>query len=150
MLRAFCVTAAVMACGQAAIAQSADDDDENAAHSAKHIINWLAIPDLTGSGAPALDWLTGGMPDRLLYFTGFDIWRNGLDGYAGVQWSPSHMDRQGFILRLSISDGYDRFVSSTHRYETLTQRFTLQPGYKFKGNTIELQVLAGVEVRPSC
>jgi hypothetical protein len=99
------------------------------------------------SGRSGLDFLTGGMPDRLVYFAGFDIWRNGLGGYTGFQWAPAGIHKDGFILRTQLSDNIDRFTTPTHRYVTEITRGSLMAGLKFSGNHADVQFLAGYEAQ---
>jgi hypothetical protein len=103
------------------------------------------VPVLSGSSG--LDWLTGGMPDRLIYFAGFDLWRNGLGGYAGFQWAPTGIYREGFILRTQFSDNIDRYTTRTQRYVTEITRGSLMAGFKFSGNHADVQFLAGYELQ---
>lgn len=94
---------------------------------------------------PSFDLLTGGLPDRIMYFAGFDLWRCGLAGYTGMQWAPGRLDRDGFILRLIMSDGLERLNADGRRYQTHIFRSAIMPGYKFKRGNLEVQLLAGVD-----
>lgn len=102
-------------------------------------------PVLSSTGG--LDFLTGGMPDRLIYFAGFDLWRNGIGGYAGFQWAPAGINKDGFILRAQLSDNIDRYVTRTQRYVTEITRGSLMAGLKFSRNKAEVQFLVGYEAQ---
>jgi hypothetical protein len=128
-------------------AQDADDldDDTELIEPQKPAWQSFLAPALSRTGG--LDFLTGGMPDRLIYFAGFDLWRNGLGGYAGFQWAPSGIHKDGFILRAQLFDNIDRYTTPTKRYVTEITRGSLMAGLKFSGNHADLQFLAGYEVQ---
>jgi hypothetical protein len=115
-LRALCIAAAVTACGvNHALTQEADDDqDEETSTIEKKASGWSVLFDPVISRKPAFDFLTGGMPDRLLYFTGLDIWRCGFGAYAGMQWAPKGINKDGFILRLFTSEGLERYTTHSN------------------------------------
>ena len=142
--------AALAFCSQVTSAQHADesdDDDDDLELVAPEQPAWktFLVPVLSGTGG--LDFLTGGMPDRLIYFAGFDIWRYGLGGYTGFQWAPDGIYKDGFILRASLSDNIERFATRTHRYTTEIARGSLMAGLKFSGNQADIQFLAGYELQ---
>jgi hypothetical protein len=107
--------------------------------------SWHRIADPIISSTRGLDFLTGGMPDRLIYFAGVDIWRYGLGGYAGFQWAPRGIHKDGFILRASMSDNIESYTTRTNRYVTEIARGSLMAGLKFSHNRAEIQFLAGYE-----
>jgi hypothetical protein len=120
-----------------------DDDDIEIAEPQRPAWQNFLAPVL--SGTDGLDFLTGGMPDRLIYFTGFDIWRYGLGGYTGFQWAPMGIYKDGFILRASISNNIERYTTRTHRYVTDIARSSLMAGLKFSRHHAEIQFLVGFE-----
>eukprot|EP01035_Chromulina_nebulosa_P040592 gene40592-54887_t len=144
---ALCVVcAAVAALTGGSLAQVADeeeDDDDPPAAAGTSFRSW-SLFDPPGPSAPPFDFLTGGMPDRMLYFSGVEAQRWGLAAYAGAQWAPARIDRDGFILRMLMSDSLNRFTKAKHRTDTQILRGAVLPGYKFSYRTFELQVLAGV------
>lgn len=139
----------IAAQGARIAAPHADDlDDEEFAEtqtSGKPAWQTFLTPALSGSSG--LDWLTGGMPDRLIYFAGFDIWRNGLGGHTGFQWAPAGIYKDGFILRVSLSDNIDRYTTRTQSYVTEITRGSLMAGLRFSGNRADVQFLAGYEAQ---
>jgi hypothetical protein len=44
----------------------------------------------------------GATPGRLLYFSGFDLWREGASSYGGVLWAPGGLNNDGFTLKLLL------------------------------------------------
>jgi hypothetical protein len=140
---ALCVlTVAVALLARGATAQDADEDDPPAATAKPSF--WASLLEPDEPSRPPFDFLTGGMPDRMLYFSGVEMQRWSLAAYAGAQWAPARIDRDGFILRMVLSDSLDRFATRTHRYDTQILRGALMPGYKLSYGKFELQVLAGV------
>jgi hypothetical protein len=126
-------------------AEDTDDDDTEFAETSKPAWKTFLAPVL--SGTSGLDFLTGGMPDRLIYFAGFDLWRNGIGGYTGFQWAPTGIYRDGFILRATLSDNIDRYTTPTRRYTTEITRGSLMAGLKFSSNRAEVQFLVGYEAQ---
>lgn len=145
-LRVFCVAAAVMALGDRVFAQDVDDDADDMTSSAPRLPAWTSLLDLDGGKKPAFDFLTGGMPDRLLYFTGVEMQRWSLSAYAGMQWAPAQFDKDGFILRLLMSNSLERYATRSHRFETGIARAFVMPGYAFKRGDLSVQVLAGIDL----
>lgn len=137
-----CVAVAMLARGAAA-QDAEEDDDDPPAVTAKPSF-WASLLEPHEPSRPPFDFLTGGMPDRMLYLSGVEMQRWSLAAYAGAQWAPARIDRDGFILRMVLSDSVNRFTTPTHCYDTQILRGTLMPGYKLSHDKFELQVLAGV------
>jgi len=123
-LRACCVAAAVSACGDRALAQSPDVE---------------AAP-------PASELSGGSKPEHFLLFSGFDLWRFGRTGYGGFYASPEGLDKDGFMVRLFLSDGRERYDAGTKRFNTDIVRVSLSPGARFSEGTFELKLFAGPEL----
>ena len=146
---ALIVVAAVLApgnrstAGPAAAGQANADDKQDDADDTP--VNSTLVSGQFASKSDVSDFLSGGLADRLMVFSGFDIWRGGLSGYAGLQWAPSRLDREGFILRMMTSTGIEQLTASGHRYQTHIFRASLMPGYKFKNGNLEIQLLAGID-----
>ncbi|MDB5616867.1 cellulose biosynthesis protein BcsS [Tardiphaga sp.] len=132
-----------------AAAQDADDsdDDEDMEIVEPQKPAWQAFLAPVLSKKPGTDFLTGGMPDRLISFAGFDIWRYGLGGYTGFQWAPDGINKDGFILRVSASDNIERYTTPTRRYVTEIARGAILPGVKFRRGNFEMQWLAGLDAQ---
>lgn len=123
-LRACCVVAAVMACGGRALAQTPDVET-----------------------APPVNELSGGSkPEHFLFYSGFDIWRFGLAGFGGFYAAPDGLGKDGFIVRLFISGGRERYDTSTKRFNTDILRASLLPGWRLSEGSFELKVFAGLDV----
>jgi hypothetical protein len=123
-LRALCVAAAVMACGAGrALAQALEPD------------------------TPQPDGLSGGAKvDRVLLYAGFDIWRFGRTGYGGFYWAPDGLNNDGFITRLFVSRGVERYDAGSRRFNTDIVRVSPLAGGRLSQGTLELKVFAGPEL----
>jgi hypothetical protein len=118
-----CVAAAVLACGGRALAQALEPEP------------------------PPSDGLSGGTKvERVLLYAGFDIWRFGRTGYGGFYWAPDGLNKDGFITRLFVSDGVERYDAGQKRFNTNIVRAAPLAGWRFKQNDFEIKVFAGPEL----
>lgn len=123
LVRAFGVVAAFIAGGEAALAQTAAAD----------------LPPLD-------DGLRGGArPEQVLLFGGFDLWRNSLAGYGAVQWAADGLNSDGFIIRLVLSEGTERYRTPTTTFSTDIFRASILPGWRFQREKLEIKLLAGLD-----
>jgi hypothetical protein len=123
-LRACCVAAAVLAGG------------------AKHALAQALEPD-----TPPSDGLSGGTKvERVLLYAGFDIWRFGGSGYGGFYWAPDGLNNDGFITRLFVSRGVERYDAGSKRFNTDIVRAAPLAGWRLSQGTLELKVFAGPEL----
>jgi hypothetical protein len=128
-----------------AVGQDADDIDFNVLPSSNSSSFWSSLFDTRIAKRRAFDDLSGGMPDRLMYFGGTDASKWSLGAYAGMQWAPAGLDRDGFILRLFWSENLERFTTTTRTHYTEISRVALLPGYMFRAGKVDVQLMAGVE-----
>lgn len=145
-LRVLCMAATAMVLSDQVFAEGADDDADDIASGAPSLPAWTSLFDLDSGRKPAFDFLTGGMPDRLLYFTGVEMQRWSLGAYAGMQWAPAQLDNDGFILRLLLSNSIERYATPIHRFDTQIGRAFVMPGYAFKRGDLSVQMLAGIDL----
>jgi hypothetical protein len=97
--------------------------------------------------APPPDGLSGGTKvERVLLYAGFDIWRFGRTGYGGFYWAPDGLNNDGFITRLFVSRGVERYDAGSKRFNTDIVRAAPLAGWRFKQGTLELKVFAGPEL----
>ena len=122
-MRALCVAAAVMAGGTHALAQVLEPD------------------------TPPPDGLSGGTKvERVLLYAGFDIWRHGRTGYGGFYWAPDGLNNDGFITRLFVSRGAERYDAGSKRFNTDIVRAAPLAGWRFSRDKFEIKVFAGPEL----
>jgi hypothetical protein len=100
---------------------------------------------------PLTDNLIGGSrPERFLFFSGVDLWRNGLAGYDGMLLAPQgSLNKDGFRVRLFMSDNLERYDTATQRFTTNIFRASALPGWRIKRGDLEIRVFAGptLEIR---
>jgi hypothetical protein len=87
---------------------------------------------------------------HFLLFSGADLWRDGRFMHGGVLWSPGGLDREGFTLQAVISGGQYRYQSGALNNAQVIgteKEVQLLPGWRFKRETIELKVFAGLDIK---
>jgi hypothetical protein len=93
------------------------------------------------------DGLSGGTKvDRVLLYAGFDIWRYGRSAYGGFYWAPDGLNKDGFITRLFVSGGTERYDAGSKRFNTNIIRAAPLAGWRLGQGTLELKVFAGPEL----
>lgn len=149
-LRAVCVTATMIGCGMAAAQDVGDADfgntDFNVLSSSSNQSFWSSLFDTRIAKKPPLfDFLSGGMPDRLMYYGGLDASHWSFGAYGGVQWAPAGFNKDGFILRMFLSESIERFTTGQRTYQSQIGRASILPGYMFRTGNLEVQLLAGLD-----
>jgi hypothetical protein len=123
--RAFCVAAAILACG------------------ASHAVADPALDDI-----PSPSSLSGGAyPEKFLYFSGFDLWGNGGSFYGGLQWAPGGLNDDGFTLKLLLAEGTYRYRSGTANIRGTGLLAAVLPGWRIKRGNVEVKVFAGLDLQ---
>src|SRR4051812_34986842 len=91
---------------------------------------------------PLIDNLSGGSkPERLLFFSGVDLWRNGQAGYGGMVLAPQgDLNQDGFLIRLFMSDDFERYDTPTQRFSTNIFRASVMPGWRIKRGNVEIKI----------
>lgn len=119
------------------------DLEFNILPSARSKSFWSQLTDNRATRKRPFDYLSGGMPDKLVYFGGIDASKWSFGAFAGVQWMPSGFDREGFILRLFVSESLERYTDRFGRYDTQIGRAFVLPGYMIRAGRLEAQFLVG-------
>ncbi|MBN9147003.1 MAG: cellulose biosynthesis protein BcsS [Nitrobacter sp.] len=112
---------------------------------ASHAVCLAALLMCATTGRPLADPLVGGFkPERFLFFSGVDLWRNGQAGYAGMLLAPQGgLNNDGFLVRLFMSDDFERYDTPTQRFTTNIFRASVLPGWRVKRGNVEIKVFAG-------
>ncbi|MDR6303679.1 hypothetical protein GGQ85_001373 [Nitrobacter vulgaris] len=118
------------------------------------LLVWAAVGRSMAQPAvtpPLTDNLSGGSrPERFLFFSGIDLWSNGLAGYNGMLLAPKgDLNNDGFLVRLFMSDNLERYDTATQRFTTNIFRASALPGWRTKRGDLEIRVFAGptLEIR---
>jgi len=110
----------------------------------------LAIASATSSVSAAAAADPDGDPNRLLLFSGADIWRNGNFAHAGFYWSPDGLENDGLTFKTLLSDGNYRYRSGALNDQPVVGRMLgaqILPGWRFIRGPVEVKVFAGVDIR---
>lgn len=100
-----------------------------------------SIFDLTGS-------LKGGAtPERFLYFSGFDLWREGASSYGGLQWSPGGLNNDGFTLKLLLAGGQYRYTAGATEITGTNFLAAALTGWRIKRGNFEAKLFAGLDLQ---
>lgn len=86
---------------------------------------------------------------RFLFFSGFDVWRNGGFLHGGVIWAPDGLDEDGFRLKGLLSNGVYRYRSDALLGTLVNGRelvAQLMPGWRFKWDVTEVSMFAGLDL----
>jgi hypothetical protein len=144
-LRALCVAAAAYSCGVAS-AQDVGEIDTTIEPASGSSSFWSSLFDTRIKKRRAFDFLSGGMPDRLMYFGGVDASHWSLGAYLGLQWAPAGLNKDGFILRFFLSENLERYTTGTRSDYTQISRAAILPGYLIRSGNLEVQLLAGLDM----
>lgn len=129
MVRAACVSAALLAC--AVDGAWADP----------------GVGDLSDGPAPP-DTLSGGTGvETFLYYSGFDVWRGGNSFYGGLQWSPGGLNNDGFTLKVLLAEGTYRYLSGATTIRGTGLLAAILPGWRIKRGDLEIKVFAGLDLQ---
>jgi len=104
---------------------------------------WSDLFDTRANRKRPFDYLSGGMPDKLIYFGGIDATQWGFGAHGAAQWMPRGPSQNGFILRMFISESLERYSDSSGNYKTQIGRAFLMPGYLVRIGRLEAQLLVG-------
>ena len=126
MIRVVCVTASILlACGRSpAIADPLLDDIPSAG-----ILSRAANSE------------------KFLYFSGFDLWRNGGTFYGGAQWAPGGLNNDGFTLKILLAEGSYRYLSGTNDIPGTSLLAAIMPGWRIKRGDLEIKAFAGLDLQ---
>lgn len=148
VVRAACL-AVVVAGGSIAtrrLAAQEIDDYEFQVITVKERSFWSSLFDTRAAfERPPFDFLSGGMPERVIYHAGLDITSWSIGAHAVAQWAPAGFDKDGIIVRFFVSEGFERYTDGRRNYNTQITRAHVMPGYLWHYGPFELQVLAGID-----
>jgi hypothetical protein len=148
LFRAACLAAAITggAFGLRSVAARDMDDFDVQIIPAENSSFWSTLFDTRISiQRPSFDFLSGGMPDRLIYHAGLDVTSWSVSAHGVVQWAANGFDKDGFIMRFFVSEGFERYTDGYRNFDTQITRGHILPGYLFHIGGLELQVLAGID-----
>ncbi len=89
----------------------------------------------------------GAAPERVLYFSGFDLWREGASSYGGLQWAPAGLNNDGFTLKLLLAGGQYRYTAGTTEITGTNFLAAALPGWRIKRGNFEAKIFAGLDLQ---
>jgi len=87
--------------------------------------------------------------EKILFFSGVDLWRHGAFTYGGTLWAPSGLDSDGIVFKLSAGAGTYRYLSGALNADVTGQTFSFSvlPGWRFKRGTFTVTAFAGLDLQ---
>jgi hypothetical protein len=88
--------------------------------------------------------------ERMLYFSGADLWQHGYFAHGGLVWSPGGLDAEGLVFKALVNGGLYRYESGALGGAEVTGRVVagfLAPGWRFKRDRLTLTVFAGLDLQ---
>jgi hypothetical protein len=89
----------------------------------------------------------GATPEKFLYFSGFDLWREGGSSYGDVQWAPGGLNNDGFTLKLLLAGGQYLYTAGTTNITGTNFLGAALPGWRIKRGNFEIKVFAGLDLQ---
>ncbi|MDO9412896.1 MAG: cellulose biosynthesis protein BcsS [Pseudolabrys sp.] len=90
-----------------------------------------------------------GDDQRVLQFSGRDIWRNGAFVHGGLIYAPRGFERDGFMLKLVLDGGVYRYSSGSLGQDVIGVEWGVQalPGFRIKRGDAEMKFFFGPELQ---
>jgi hypothetical protein len=89
----------------------------------------------------------GATPERFLYFSGFDLWRERASSYGGVLWAPGGLNNDGFTLKLLLAGGQYRYTAGMTGITGTNFLAAALPGWRIKRGNFEAKIFAGLDLQ---
>ena len=83
-----------------------------------------------------------------LFFAGTDLWRHGVFVHGGMMWSPTELEREGFLLKLIANEGLYRYRSGAlGGTQVIGKMFSaaILPGWRFQRGSVTVTVFGGLD-----
>jgi hypothetical protein len=87
------------------------------------------------------------IPEQLLFFSGSEIWRNGLFSHTGVFWAYQGLGGDGPVLKLLLNSGLYRYTSGRKEIVGFQTMGAFLPGWRWHGPGLEFTVFAGLDLQ---
>jgi hypothetical protein len=85
-----------------------------------------------------------------LLFSGIDLWRGGNFSHGGAYWSPRGLDRDGLLIKATLSGGTYHYRSGALANTRVFGRalgVQILPGWRFSRGRLEVKTFAGLDLR---
>jgi hypothetical protein len=87
------------------------------------------------------------VPEQILFFSGADIWRNGLFSHSGLLWAYRGLEGDGPVLKLLLNSGLYRYYSGRKEIVSFQAMGAALPGWRWHGPRLEVTVFAGLDAQ---
>src|ERR1043165_6330578 len=87
------------------------------------------------------------VPEQILFFSGADIWRNGLFSHSGLLWAYRGLDGDGPVLKLLLNGGLYRYTSGRKEIMGFQAMGAALPGWRWHGPRLEVTAFAGLDAQ---
>lgn len=84
---------------------------------------------------------------HFLFFSGADLWRNGLFSHSGLLWAYNGPHADGPVLKLLLNGGLYRFHSGGREIVGRQTMGSILPGWRWHRPGFELTLFAGLDVQ---
>ena len=85
--------------------------------------------------------------EHVLFFSGADIWRNGLFSHSGLFWAYRGLNADGPVLKLLLNAGLYRYHSGRKQITGFQTMGAALPGWRWHWPGLEVTVFAGLDVQ---
>jgi hypothetical protein len=84
---------------------------------------------------------------RLILFSGRDIWRNGVFAHGGMMFAPGGFEQDGYLLKVLLSGGLYRYFSGGLGGERVygAEGTQVLPGWRIKRSDVEIKFFFGAD-----
>jgi hypothetical protein len=130
--------------------QDGEDEDGEQSAESEHIAQvsaWRSADDRgkTDSAAAYVD--PDIVPEHVLFFSGADIWRNGLFSHSGLLWAYGGMNGDGPVVKLLLNGGTYRYLSGRKQITGFQSMAAVLPGWRWHAPGLEVTVFAGLDLQ---
>jgi hypothetical protein len=87
------------------------------------------------------------VPEHVLFFSGTDIWRNGLFSHSGLFWAYQGLSGDGMVFKVLLNSGLYRYTSGRKEIVGFQAMGAALPGWRWHGRSSEVTVFAGVDLQ---
>jgi hypothetical protein len=146
---------------ESAVAQDSDDDDEEMCEENTEDVecdesseikesNESKTPQHAASrrkSEPPANINPDLVPEHLLFFSGAEIWRNGLFSHSGLFWAYRGFDGDGPVLKLLLNSGLYRYYSGRKEIVGFQAMGAFMPGWRWHGPGLEFTAFGGIDAQ---
>jgi len=85
------------------------------------------------------------IPEHVLFFSGTEIWRDGLFSHSGLFWAYHGLSGDGPVLKLLLNGGLYRYTSGRRQVVGFQSMGAAMPGWRKHWPGLELTVFGGLD-----